>query len=63
MIVLKYSNQHMSKLSQSGLVQMGVRFTPDLAVEVKIHCAKNRLTIRDFVAQATVEKLAKEKAA
>ena len=53
----------MSNLTQSGTVQLGVRLPADTAKEVKVHCAQKGIRIKDFLHQAAVEKLAKEKAA
>lgn len=53
----------MSKLSQSGHVQMGVRIPADIAEEMKIHCIRKKVSLKDFLTEAALEKLAKEKAA
>jgi hypothetical protein len=62
-MVTKYSIQLMSKLPQSDLVQLGIRFPAPFAREMKVHCAEKGITLKDFLNEAAAEKLAKEKAA
>jgi len=46
-----------SPVPQEGLEHLNTRIPEDLLIEVKVYCAKNRMSIQNFVTDAVREKL------